>query len=314
MMGLLILAVQAMAVAGPVEPEAINPVTDAYPTVSPDGTKMVFQSNRLGRGALFIANIDGSDLRLFLDSGDDPSSAVWSPDGRHIAYSGSVEGDAEIFIVDANGKNRRRLTNIRADDSHPAWSPDGTRIFFSSNRHTPDMNLPFGQQWHDTFSMRIDGSDVRRHTDCRTVCTYPSVSPDGKRLAFRKLLRTPGIRWDLSVMPANSEVFVSNLDGSAERNLSDHPAFDGWPTWSPDGLQIAFSSNRAGPANTGQVFVVSPDGGPPRQVTRGEWSNTTPRWTPDSRTILTYRHKDMVGYEFGTLGRTRIGPATAAKD
>ena len=301
------MAVQAGASSPtPAESSIINPVTDAYPTVSPDGKRMVFQSKRLGRGALFIANLDGSDLKIFLDSGDDPAGAAWSPDGRHIVYSGTIDGDAELFIVDSTGRNRRRLTNIRADDSHPAWSPDGSRIYFSSNRHTPDMNAPFGQQWHDTFSMRLDGSDVRRHTDCRAVCTYPTPSPDGKRIAYRKVLRTPGMRWDLSVMPANSEVFVSNLDGGGERNLSDHPAYDGWPAWSPDGGLIAFTSNRAGPMNVGQVFVVSPDGGTPRQVTRGEWSNTTPRWTPDSKTILTYRHKDMVDYEYGTLGKVVV--------
>ena len=297
----LLLAVQAITA---VEPSVINPVTDAYPTVSPDGKRMIFQSRRLGRGALFIANVDGSDLRVFLDAGDDPAGAVWSPDGRFIAYAGTVDEDSEIFIIGSDGRGRRRLTQVKADDSHPTWSPDSSRIFFSSNRHTPDMSLPFGRQWHDTFSMKSDGSDLRRHTDCRSVCTYPSVSPDGRRVVYRKVLRTPGLRWDLSVMPANSEVFISNLDGSGERNLTDHPAYDGWPSWSPDGRWIAFSSNRAGPANTGQIFLVSPEGGEARQATRGEWSNTTPRWTPDSRSILTYRHKDMVEYEYGTLGRT----------
>ena len=168
------------------------------------------------------------------------------------------------------------------------------------------MSLPFGRQWHDTFSMRADGSDVRRHTDCRAVCTYPAPSPDGRRLAYRKVVAAPGLRWDLSVMPANSDVVVSNLDGSGERNLTDHPAFDGWPAWSPDGRHIAFSSNRGGPANTGQVWLVSSEGGPARQVTRGEWSNTTPRWAPDSRTIFTYRHKDMGDHEYGTLGRAAL--------
>ena len=301
---LMLLAVQALVAA---EPTVINPVTDAYPTVSPDGKKMVFQSKRLGRGALFIANVDGSDLRVFLDANDSPAGASWSPDGRWITYAGTVGEDSEIFIVDADGRNRRQLTNVKADDSHPTWSPDSGRIFFSSNRHTPDMSVPFGRQRHDTFSMKRDGSDVRQHTDCRTVCTYPTVSPDGRRLTYRKIIASPGMRWDLSVMPLDSEVFVSNLDGSSEKNLSNSSAFDGWPAWSPDGKWIAFASNRAGPANTGQIFLVSPDGGEPVQLTRGEWSNTTPRWAPDSKAILTYRHKDYGGYEIGSLGRIAIG-------
>lgn len=296
----------AIAQSGPAEPAPINPVTDAYPTVSPDGKRMIFQSKRLGRGALFISNADGSDLRVFLDADDEPAGAVWSPDGRRVAYAGTVDGDSEIFVVDADGRNRRRLTNIKADDSHPYWSPDGTRIYFSSGRDTPDPSLPFGRQWHDIFSIRADGSDVRKHTNCRTVCTYPAPSPDGRRIAYRKILPTPGMRWDLSVMPLDSEVFVSNLDGTGEKNLSNSSAYDGWPAWSPDGRWIAFTSNRAGPASTGQVFIVSPDGGEPKQVTAGRWSNTTPRWSPDSSKIYTYRHMDFVQYEIGSIGVAEV--------
>jgi TolB protein len=284
------------------EPVTLNPIMESYPTVSPDGKTIVFQSTRLGRRALFMAGADGKNLRLFLDTQSNPVSAAWSPDGKRIAFADEVDGDSEIFIVDVDGKNLRRLTSVKADDSHPAWSADGQRIFFSSNRHTPDMSVPFAQQWHDTFSMRPDGTELRQHTNCKTVCTYPAPSPDGRHIAYRKLVPSPGMRWNLSVMPLDSEVFVSDLDGSNERNVSASTAFDGWPSWSPDGRWIAFSSNRSGPANTGHVFLVSPAGGEVKQLTTGRFSNTTPRWSPDSKKIYVYKHMDFVEFEVGNIG------------
>ena len=56
------------------------------------------------------------------------------------------------------------------------------------------------------------------------VNTYPVWSPDGKKLVFRRMIGE-----------TNSEVFVANADGSDARNLTNDPAFDGWPAWSPDG-------------------------------------------------------------------------------
>lgn len=274
------------------EARDLNVVEDSYPAISPDGRTMVFQSNRMGRVALFFADADGSNLRPFIDPGNDPASANWSPDGRSITYSALLDGDPEIFIVDVATKAIRRLTSIKGDDSHPIFSSDGERIFFSSNRHTPDISIPWGRQWHDTFSMRLDGSDMSQHSDCRTVCTYPAPSPDGKRLAYRKLTAEPGLQWDLSAMPLNSEIYVADVDGSNERLLAGGPAFDGWPAWSPDGHWIAFASNRAGPRGTGHVWLVNPDGGEPTPLTMDDASHVQPRWSHDSRKIYVSISRD----------------------
>ena len=92
---------------------------------------------------------------------------------------------------------------------------------------------------------------IRRHTNCRSVCTYPSYSPDGTRIAYRKVVDAPGFQWDLTSALRNSEVFVADIDGNNERNVSNSAAFDGWPVFTPDGAGVVFSSNRAGPARVG---------------------------------------------------------------
>lgn len=293
-------------VATAVDGKPVTQVVDAYPVPSPDGKTLLFQSNRNGRTALWTSAIDGTGVKLLLDSGDDPSVAAWSPDGRRIAFCATVEGDQpDIFVMDADGTNRKRLTEDPGDDSHPHWSGDGTRIFFNSARTTPDRKAGWFDQWHEIFSMRADGSDVRQHTHCRSVCTFGSPSPDGRRIAYRKVVATPGFDWALAPMERNSEVFVANADGSDERNLSNSAAFDGWPAWSPDGTRIAFASNRAGPANVGQLYVAGVDDGTLVKLSDGP-SHAQPAWTRDGKSIFAYRLWEGQGYEFGGVVRVEL--------
>src|SRR5947209_1009045 len=104
------------------------------------------------------------------------------------------------------------------------------------------------------------------------VNTYPVFSPDGTKLAFRRMLGE-----------MNSEVFVADSDGSDQRNLTNNPAFDGWPAWSPDGKQIVFASNR-GNSNY-QIYVMNADGSNVRRVAPTEGRATAPQWSKDGKTI-----------------------------
>ena len=147
--------------------------------------------------------------------------------------------------------------------------------------------------------MNPDGSDVKQLTNAKTVSTYPSFSPDGKRVCFRRVVDAPGYQWDLTSSPRNSEVFVMNADGTNPVNLTKNAAYDGWPMWSPDGKKILFSSNRAGPANIGQLYVINPDGSGLQQITDGPGSFVQPSWSRDGKRILAHQHWETE--EFGNL-------------
>ena len=296
----------AQAEPVPAEPVIVTQVMDSYPAVSPDGKTLLFQSTRSGRWALYLADTTGDNVRVLLDSGNDPVVPSWSPDGSMIAYAATIDDQSEIFVMQADGSQSRRITNDPGDDSHPHWSSDG-RIFFNSARTTPDRNADWSDQWHEVFSMDTAGGNIIQHTKCQSVCTFATPSPDGRMITYRKVINAPGRNWDQSAIDKNSEIFVAKLDGTGERNISNDPAFDGWPVWSPDSNWVAFASNRDGVPNAAQVYVASPDGKTTRRITTGPWSHAQPSFSPDGAAIYAYRLFEGDGFEYGHIAAYTTG-------
>ena len=289
--------------------DAHTSVRDSYPSASPDGSKIVFTSNRTGRQAIWIMNSDGTNQRVLLDRpelGESPSGAVFSPDGSTIAFAmrpveAELPYEMDIWAMAADGSDVRQLTDAPGDDSHPKWSADGSRIFFNSPRATPDLRADWSSQWHDVYSMAANGGDVRRHTDCKCVTTYSQPSPDGQHLVFRRVYETLGLNWGLSPISTNSEIVVADLDGNNEVNVTNDPAFDGWPTWSPDGEWIVFASNRDKKYRASQIYAVRPDGTDTRKLTEGDMSGAQPSVSADGSRLYYYRFWESDTVELGHI-------------
>jgi len=299
-----------LAVADP--PQRLTNIINSYPHPSPDGRRVVFQSNRTGIPQVYVMDADGGNLLQLTHEERGAETPKWSPDGRRILYAAYVgEDNNDLFVIDADGGNLRQLTDSPGYDGHASWSSDGHRIVFNSDRTTPDLQVGWSERWHEIFSMDENGGDLRQHTHLRSLCTYPSFSPDQEQIVYRKVTHTPAMSWDLTPSDRNSEVFVARADGSDERNLSNSAAFDGWPAWSPTGEWIAFASNRAGPANTGQLYLIHPDGTGLRQITSGPWSYAQPAWSADGSALFAYQNQETSDFEFGDIVRIDLGPEIA---
>jgi len=140
---------------------------------SPDGKRIVFESNRSGNEEIWICKADGSDpVQLTYFENAWAGSPKWSPDGRNIVFGSNAAGNWNIYAVSSGGGQPRRLTYNGADHSWPSWSRDGQWIYFFSNRDKQ------GQIW----KMRANGGpeiQVTRNTGYRS-----DEAVDGKDLYY----------------------------------------------------------------------------------------------------------------------------------
>jgi TolB protein len=90
----------------------------------------------------------------------------------------------------------------------------------------------------------------------------------------------------------NDEIYVMNADGSNPTNLTNNPAFDADPDWSPDGTKIAFSTHRDG---NYEIYVMNADGSSPVNRTNNAATDVHPAWSPDGTKIAFTTDRDGVG-------------------
>jgi len=178
-----------------------------------------------------------------------------------ISYSSRRGGAKEIYVMDYDGNAPSAFTHNKTINLFPVWSPDNSKLAFVSYRTgKPEINV------HSV----IDGSRLPFPLFSSFAST-PAISPDGKKLIFA-----------LSTARGDTDIFVSNLDGSDRQNVTNHPAIDVSPTWSPSGKQFAFISSREG---IPQVYIADSDGGNVRRVVKEGGDADSPAWSPDGRWI-----------------------------
>jgi Tol biopolymer transport system component len=178
----------------------------------------------------------------------------FAPDGKRIIFQAEEAGTGnpfyQIFVMDlASGKYRRVSPGVgRTTCSY--FSPDGKKIIFASSHLDPDATKHYAEEIQ------------QRETDKK----------EGRRRRYQ---------WDFDPY---LDIFESNPDGSELKRLTTTPGYDAEGSFSPDGKQIVFCSNRSGNL---ELHIMDADGGNARQLTHAPGCyNGGPFFSPDGKRVI----------------------------
>lgn len=244
-----------------------------YPTFSPDGKWIYFQSNASGCSHIYRCAPDGSNI-TDLSAGDrlgkrwrDAYGYAFSQHGRHLLYTVHDGKTRRVVLADVDGSNPRLLFPDLGYVYMGALSPAGDRVVVSGPARGYRLlvaDLPDG----------VPRELTPEHPDCYV----PQFTLDGKALIF---IRRDG---DVYRVGADSKDLrrLTTGNGHVEFRLSakdQHGSTDG-PHLSPDGAQIAYVAAKDGVPN---VCAMNLDGGGQRQVTFRKTPCGRVRWSPDGK-------------------------------
>ena len=209
---------------------------------------------------LYVRSAKTGSLRRLTNARGYDAESSYSHDGQWIVFSSTRDGYSrsltpaeqkqlevdpsyfgEIYIMraDADGSGARRLTSVAGYDGGPFFSPDGKRIVW---RRFDERGL-----LADVWTMNLDGTDQRQITNFGAMSWAPYIHPSGRYIIFSS--NKLGFE--------NFELFLVDIDGKKEPiRVTYSDGFDGLPVPSPDGRQLAWTSNRAG-GREGQIFLAT---------------------------------------------------------
>jgi len=228
-----------------------------YPIFTPDGSSILFASNRNGPFDFFLLNFDKRDVfQVTLNVGN-VIAPEYSSDGRFIVFANRADdGPTAVWMVNADGLNPRLVYTGAGDIVSVAWSPDDQRIAYAMNTGSP--------QEYEIFTMDTNGRNhIKISQKLQGIGGSVDWSPDGKSLL---VYAGPFGDKDIFEIEVETGEYIQLTDGGNNAGAS----------YSPNGDYIVFNSLRNN--DQADLYIMEADGSGLRQITNNPEPDWGARW------------------------------------
>ena len=243
-----------------VTPIAAAKGVDEWPSWSPDGTKLVFYSDRTGDREIWIVKSDGTGLTQLTKSPGADEDPDWSPDGTKILFQ-SVRGSkgSNLMVMNADGSKQEAWTTGDKIKSTPRWSPRGDEILYSTNEFWPGWDI-----------MLLDVASKK-----------PKVLTNGYRSFCRPYWHPSGSSYLFSYGAGDGIDIWKQDKGEAEPKVFiSRPGKDYDAIWNNKGDKVFFTSELEPDKGKYELFIFDPSTSKTQQITESSGSIRYLTWTP----------------------------------
>lgn len=206
---------------------------------------IVFQSLRADNDDIYVIDVDGTDERRLTTVPAADGAPALSPDRRTVAFASDRTGQMQLWTMHADGSDQRRLLASGSFDFHPAWSHDGRSIVFQRRSATTGFDL---------WVLDVASGAERQLTSLPRNEVGAWFSPDDEWVVFGGNNGTSPDVWRVPTTGGSPTVLTSGVCIAGTAPCV--PAFDGQPSWTPDG-RVLFLSDRSGGI---AVWTMAADG------------------------------------------------------
>ncbi|HUX74995.1 MAG TPA: Tol-Pal system beta propeller repeat protein TolB [Steroidobacteraceae bacterium] len=212
---------------------------------------------------LVVADADGANPRVIMQSAQPLMSPAWSPDGTRLAYVSFEDHQPSIYVQVLKSGARRLVSDAAGVNQAPAWSPDGRKLALTLSNRAGNL---------DIFVLDLATKGLTRITHDPGIDTEPQWSPDGKSLYFT------------SDRDGGPQVFEKSLArGGRALRLTFAGSYNARPRVSPDGSQLAFVTREHGAYRIATLDLKNHNG--MQVLTKGQF-DVSPSYAPNGAVIL----------------------------